>query len=294
MLHADSNGDNAAHHWQYFIVQWKNIVITVIIQVFSTKAMYLFNSVCCKVNLKYTSWADRVHQGATIIIIISIYDIYSWHLFMLSIYNVYSWHLFMISISLVLVAETGEMWAMDAWQYFYQLRLFPHLKGWRRQSWNSLRRGTRLQSGKKKKKHFRMNYIQEGIGHGRQPAGQVATQLRGGGGGNARNTVVLERNLCITITQNQSRTVWETQNESSIITVSRGGISSMGKRLRWESDMWARNGNLVITDLVGSTIHARHLWTTAKLRDIGGGWGDVTEESRRTEVTEARGPTRGG
>jgi hypothetical protein len=36
----------------------------------------------------------------------------------------------------------------------------------------------------------------------------------------------------------------------------------MGRRVRGESDMQTRNGNLIIADLAGRTRHARHLGTT--------------------------------
>jgi hypothetical protein len=82
-----------------------------------------------------------------------------------------------------------------------------------------------------------------------------ANNWRGGGGGEARNTGVRERNLSITITHDQSS---KTRNGSFVITVGRRG----SKRLRGGNDTQMRNGNLIITDLVRSTRHARYLGTT--------------------------------
>jgi hypothetical protein len=50
-----------------------------------------------------------------------------------------------------------------------------------------------------------------------------------------------------------------------------------------------RNAKLVIADLVRST---RHLWTTTKTAGPRRQLGEITREPRRTEVTEAEGPTR--
>jgi hypothetical protein len=67
--------------------------------------------------------------------------------------------------------------------------------------------------------------------------------------------------------------------------------SSVGRRVRGErSDTQTRNGNLAITGLVESTRHARQL--QQEMSDLGGGWGDITGESRRMEVKDAGGPIR--
>jgi hypothetical protein len=63
---------------------------------------------------------------------------------------------------------------------------------------------------RKKKKQIGMKHTQEGIGHGRQPAWQVEGEQWKGRGrrkGEARTTGTRERNLSITITQNQSNMV---------------------------------------------------------------------------------------
>jgi hypothetical protein len=52
------------------------------------------------------------------------------------------------------------------------------------------------QEEKKTKMQIGINHTQEGIGHGRQPAGQnEGNNRRGGGGGKANNTGPRERNL---------------------------------------------------------------------------------------------------
>jgi hypothetical protein len=55
--------------------------------------------------------------------------------------------------------------------------------------------------------------------------------------------------------------------------------------------MQTRNGNLIIADLVGSIRQARHQGLQQEMRHLGSGWGDKTGEPRRTEVTEADGPS---
>jgi hypothetical protein len=72
-----------------------------------------------------------------------------------------------------------------------------------------------------------------------------ANNWRGGGGRKARNTGARKRNLSITITRNQSSTVWEARNGNFIITVGRQGSSSMGRRLRGGSAMQTRNVTIV-------------------------------------------------
>jgi hypothetical protein len=66
----------------------------------------------------------------------------------------------------------------------------------------------------------------------------------------------------------------------------------MGRRLRGGSDMQARNGNLIISDPVGSTDTQDTWGLQQEMRDLGGGWGDINGEPRRTEVTDAGVPTK--
>jgi hypothetical protein len=115
---------------------------------------------------------------------------------------------------------------------------------------------------KQKKKQIGINHTREGIGRGRQPAGQVnGGQRRGGGERNARNTAGAEEepqhDHNTKPEQYGVRNVeWELHHHCQ-----QAREQQHGQKAEGESGMQTRNGNLVIADLVGSTRHARHLGT---------------------------------
>jgi hypothetical protein len=109
---------------------------------------------------------------------------------------------------------------------------------------------TKKNQKKKKKKRSSINHTQEGIGHGRQPAGQVEGEQQEGmwrskgekglGGGEEPR-------------HHQSRAVGKAWNGNFFFTIGRRGSGSTGRR--GGSDL-----ALVIADLVGSTRLYKKEW----------------------------------